>query len=57
MHRIGRILGLTRRRTADLRTAQEMTEGFRRMAPGDPVRYDFCLSRLGIRDDLSLDEL
>lgn len=57
MHRIGRILGLTRRRAADLRTAREMTEGFRKMAPGDPVRYDFCLSRLGIRNDLSLDDL
>lgn len=49
MHRIGLALGLTRRRAADLRTALEITEGFRRIRPDDPVRYDFALTRLGIR--------
>lgn len=51
MHRIGRELGLTRRRAADLRTAIEITEAFRAVAPDDPVRYDFALTRLGIRTD------
>jgi uncharacterized protein (TIGR02757 family) len=51
MHRIGRALGATRRRSADLRAALEVTEAFRAIAPDDPVRYDFALTRLGIRDD------
>ena len=48
MLRLGRILGFTDRRQADLTTAQEITEGFRKIAPEDPVRYDFSLTRLGI---------
>lgn len=48
MHRIGRALGLTGRSSADLKTAVEMTEAFRSICPGDPVRYDFALTRLGI---------
>jgi uncharacterized protein (TIGR02757 family) len=48
MHRISRRLGLTRRRTADLATAREITDGFRRVSPDDPVKYDFALTRLGI---------
>jgi len=54
MHRISRALGLTRRRSGDIRTALEVTEAFRTMAPLDPVRYDFALTRLGIRDDTNL---
>ena len=49
MHRWGRRLGLTTRRQADLRAALEATAGFRKIAPDDPVRYDFALTRLGIR--------
>jgi len=49
MHRICRALGLTRREAADLRTAVEITDAFRSFAPDDPVRYDFALTRLGIR--------
>lgn len=49
MHRIGVTFGFTRRKAADLRTAMEITEGFRRIRPEDPVRYDFALTRLGIR--------
>lgn len=52
MHRIGRLLGLTDRKQANLRTALEITEAFRMIAPEDPVRYDFCLTRLGIRTDI-----
>lgn len=46
VHRIGRLLRYTRRRNADLRTAREITRGFRRIAPDDPVRFDFALTRL-----------
>lgn len=56
MHRTGLALGLTTRKQANLRTALEITAGFRRIVPEDPVRYDFSLTRLGIRDDSSLDE-
>lgn len=48
MYRSSVALGLTRRKSADLRTALEVTEGFRRICPEDPVRYDFTLTRLGI---------
>jgi len=51
MHRIGRHLKLTRRKQADLRTALDMTYAFRQISPEDPVRYDFVLTRLGIRND------
>ncbi len=49
MHRVARQLGLTRRKGADLKTALEITAGFQRIAPADPVRYDFALTRPGIR--------
>ncbi len=52
LHRICRALKLTRRKQADLRTAVEITGAFRTIAPDDPVRYDFSLTRLGIREDL-----
>jgi len=48
MYRISMRLGLTGRKTADLAAAQEITEGFRALAPEDPVKYDFALTRLGI---------
>jgi uncharacterized protein (TIGR02757 family) len=56
MHRIGLALGLTRSRYANLRTVLEITAGFRQIVPDDPVRYDFALTRLGIRTDTNLDE-
>ena len=53
MHRIGQKLGFTGRKQADIRTAMEITNGFKRLVPEDPVRYDFALTRLGIRKDLN----
>jgi uncharacterized protein (TIGR02757 family) len=55
MLRIAGLLGFTHRTTADLRTAREVTVHFARIVPHDPVRYDFALTRLGIRDDTDLD--
>ncbi|MEK6709016.1 MAG: TIGR02757 family protein, partial [Nitrospinota bacterium] len=46
--RIGRLLGLTDRRTPGRRMAEEVTASLRLLDPADPVRYDFALSRLGI---------
>jgi uncharacterized protein (TIGR02757 family) len=51
LFRIGRALGLTGRRQADLCTALEITRGFAEISPRDPVRYDFALTRLGIRPE------
>ena len=52
MHKIGLALGASRRKTADLRTALEITEAFRAIRPDDPARYDFALTRLAIRGEL-----
>lgn len=54
MHRIGLFLGMTTRSQADLRTALEITRAFRKIAPDDPVRYDFSLTRIGIRNDVDI---
>jgi len=55
MHRIGLALGLTDRKQANLKTALEITAAFREIAPHDPVKYDFALTRLGIRTDTDID--
>ena len=54
MHKIGLALGMTMRKSADIRTALEVTAAFRRISPDDPARYDFALTRLGIRDEMDL---
>ena len=54
MHRICKLLGFTARNQAHMGTATEITEAFRTIAPEDPVRYDFSLTRLGIRKDANL---
>lgn len=51
MYRICFSLRLTSRKNADMRTAMEITRAFRSVQPRDPVRYDFALTRLGIRKD------
>lgn len=48
MSRLCRILDLYSRRTTSLSTAMEITEGFARIEPTDPAKYDFALSRIGI---------
>jgi uncharacterized protein (TIGR02757 family) len=51
MHRISLLLKLTERKQADRKTALEITYAFRKIIPEDPVRYDFALTRLGIRKE------
>lgn len=48
VHRVSRCLGLTRRRDASWRTAEEITAALRLVDPDDPVRYDFALCHLGM---------
>jgi len=48
VHRVARCLGLTRRRDASWRTAEEITRALALVDPGDPVRFDFALCHLGM---------
>jgi uncharacterized protein (TIGR02757 family) len=57
MHKISLKLGFTAKQQANMRTALEITAGFRQIIPEDPVKYDFVLTRFGIRDDMSIDNL
>jgi len=57
MYKISRALGLTKRKQPNLRTSLEITAAFAKISPEDPTKYDFCLTRFGIRDDLNLHEL
>ncbi|HPG00098.1 MAG TPA: TIGR02757 family protein [Kiritimatiellia bacterium] len=52
MFRVCSWLGFTQRRSADLRTAVEITNAFRKIRPDDPVRYDFALTRAAMRREL-----
>lgn len=45
---ISKTLGITSRKCSDIQTAIEITDAFRTIAPDDPAKYDFCLTRLGI---------
>jgi uncharacterized protein (TIGR02757 family) len=54
MFRIAQALHLTQRRQADMRAAIEITEAFRSICPEDPVKYDFSLTRLGIREGIDI---
>jgi uncharacterized protein (TIGR02757 family) len=57
MANISRMLGLTSRNNAGLKMAVEITECFGRIRPDDPVRYDFALTRFGIRPEMSIADL
>jgi len=56
MHCICKEIGFTDRNQADMKTALEVTAAFRKFVPKDPAKYDFALTRLGIRDDTDLSE-
>ena len=57
MYRTGILLGFTERKTQDIKTALEITQGFRKILREDPVKYDFCLTRFGIRKELNIKQL
>jgi len=57
MHNISTKFGLTQRKSADLKCAVEITEAFAKFNPEDPVKYDFALTRFGIRDDIKIEDL
>ena len=57
MFNICSTLGLCTQKSANGRSAIEITEAFRVICPEDPVRYDFSLTRFGIRNDMTVQEL
>jgi uncharacterized protein (TIGR02757 family) len=57
MTQISQILGFTERKSADMKTAIEITDALKTYDSMDPVRFDFSLTRLGIHPDLNYDEL
>lgn len=48
IHRLARNLGLTAAKAPSWRASEEITGVLRRIAPDDPVRYDFALCHLGM---------
>lgn len=54
---IGKAFGFTKRKQPNLSAALDLTESFRAMTPEDPLRYDFVLTRFGIRSELDRDAL
>ncbi|MEG1604050.1 MAG: TIGR02757 family protein [Cloacibacillus sp.] len=57
MFNISSTLGLCSSKSANGRTAAEITARFSEISPDDPVKYDFALTRYGIREEMSVEEL
>ena len=51
-----KILGFTEKKAPNYKTALEITSHFAEISPDDPVKYDFALTRFGIRDDMTFDD-
>lgn len=50
VHRQALNLGITKRKSADMRTAQEITDYFSDIFPGDPAKGDFALFGYGVNN-------
>ncbi len=46
--RISKRLGLTKRKTPDMKMAKEITSALKRLDPEDPLKYDFVLCHTGM---------
>ena len=57
MFQIATIMKMTDRKSADMKTVIQITDAFRKINPEDPTKYDFSLTRLGIRDDMNIRQL
>jgi len=53
MGRLTKILGFHDKKNISFNTAVAVTERFAEIQPGDPVKYDFALSRVGIIENCS----
>ncbi len=49
--RVARGFGLISRKQTDWETAMELTRALRLMDPEDPVKYDFALFGLGVKEE------
>jgi uncharacterized protein (TIGR02757 family) len=47
----------TERKSADMKTVREVSSALSILNPDDPIRYDFALSRFGIRSGLNINQL
>jgi uncharacterized protein (TIGR02757 family) len=56
LFKISKKLGLTRMKTANWKTAKEVTYNLKRIDPDDPTRFDFSLCRYGMFDYRNLHE-
>jgi uncharacterized protein (TIGR02757 family) len=57
MFNIAKKFNLTSRKTADFKTAIEITDKFKTINSTDPVKYDFSLTRFGIRNELNYSDI
>ncbi len=57
MYKCGLAFGFTSRKQPNMKAALEITAGFRKLVPEDPVKYDFALTRYGIREELCLEDM
>ena len=57
MNNICTSAGMLKRKNADLKAVIEITDWFKNINPEDPVKYDFALTRFGIRDDMAIEDL
>jgi uncharacterized protein (TIGR02757 family) len=57
MLRAAGLMGMTESSTACLSTARAITRGFAEIRPDDPVRFDFAITRFGIRPELTMEGL
>jgi uncharacterized protein (TIGR02757 family) len=48
--RVGGKLGLLKRKQTNWQTALELTEALRKLDKNDPVKYDFALFNLGVKE-------
>ena len=56
MHKIGLEYGLTCKKGTSIKTAIEITQGFKKFSKNDPVKFDFALTREGIRGDVKIED-
>ncbi|MCG8568101.1 MAG: TIGR02757 family protein [Desulfobacterales bacterium] len=57
MFKVGTFLDFTDKKSPGRTAALEISQGFRKISPRDPVKYDFALSRFGIRRNMDMDDL
>jgi len=56
MYNICKSLKITGSKSANFKTAVEITNYFAKISPEDPVKYDFSLTRIGIKFGIKEDE-